>query len=42
MKTNNKQLKNERDTEDIVRSHLKKDKLFSSVIFEEQRSSTPK
>jgi len=33
---------NERITEDIVREHFKKDKLFSSINFEEQISQIPK
>ncbi len=33
---------NERDTENIVRQHFQKDKLFNGIIFEEQSSNNPK
>ena len=35
-------MSNERITEDIVREHFKKDKLFNSIIFEEQKTNNPK
>lgn len=33
---------NERKTEDIVRQHFQKDKLFSNITFEEQSSNNPR
>jgi hypothetical protein len=33
---------NERETENIVRQHFQKDKLFSTVVFEEQSSNNPR
>ncbi len=33
---------NERDTENIVRQHFQKDKLFKNITFEEQSSNNPK
>ena len=33
---------NERETENIIRQHFEKDKLFFVITFEEQSSSNPK
>ena len=33
---------NERDTENIVRQHFQKDKLFSNITLEEQSSNNPR
>ena len=35
-------MSNERITEDIVREHFKKDKLFNSIIIDEQKTKNPK